>query len=191
MRRSCDHTVNGMTTQPADHILNGWATTEAGAYAESAEPPAHGATGAPATLEFGRFSVLLRQRQLFADGIPIKLGTRAFDLLLALLEADGALVTRNELFSRAWPGTTVAEENLKVQIAALRKALGKDGSLIRAEFGRGYRFTGATGRTVAASATRQPARRRDRATRGSAPHWTIGWPAHPGVSRDYCGRRFA
>ena len=44
---------------------------------------------ADAALEFGRFRVLLRQRQLVADGVPIELGTRAFDLLLVLLEADG------------------------------------------------------------------------------------------------------
>ena len=43
---------------------------------------------AEATLEFGRFRVLLRQRQLAADGVPIELGTRALDLLLVLLEAD-------------------------------------------------------------------------------------------------------
>jgi DNA-binding response OmpR family regulator len=46
---------------------------------------------ADAVLEFSRFRVLLRQRQLLADGIPVELGTRAFDLLLALLEADGSL----------------------------------------------------------------------------------------------------
>ena len=60
-----------------------------------------------------------------AEGVPIELGTRAFDLLLVLLEADGALVTKEELLSRVWQGVVVAEENLKVQIAALRKALGK------------------------------------------------------------------
>lgn len=104
---------------------------------------------AAATLEFGRFRVLLRRRQLVADGVPVELGTRAFDLLLALLEADGSLVTRNELFSRVWPGIVVSEENLKVQICALRKALGDDRDFIRTEFGRGYRFTG-TVRTIAA-----------------------------------------
>jgi DNA-binding response OmpR family regulator len=77
---------------------------------------------ADATLEFGRFRVLLRRRQLVADGMPIELGTRAFDLLLVLLDADGSLVTKEELMSRVWPGVVVAEENLKVQISALRKA---------------------------------------------------------------------
>jgi DNA-binding winged helix-turn-helix (wHTH) protein len=97
---------------------------------------------ADAALEFGRFRVLLRQRQLLADGIPVELGTRAFDLLLALLEADGSLLTKKELLGRVWPGIVVSEENLKVQVSALRKALGADREVIRTEFGRGYRFTG-------------------------------------------------
>jgi DNA-binding winged helix-turn-helix (wHTH) protein len=75
-----------------------------------------------AALEFGRFRVLLRQRQLLADGVPVELGTRAFDLLLALLEADGLLLTKEELVSRVWPDVVVSEENLKVQVSALRKA---------------------------------------------------------------------
>ena len=45
-------------------------------------------------IEFGRFRVLLRRRRLLADGVPVELGTRALDLLLVLLEADGALVTK-------------------------------------------------------------------------------------------------
>ena len=54
------------------------------------------------TLEFGRFKVLLRRRELLSEAVPIELGARAFDLLLILLEADGALVTKEELLSRAW-----------------------------------------------------------------------------------------
>ena len=102
-------------------------------------------------LEFGRFRVLLRQRQLLADQVPIELGTRAFDLLLVLLEADGSLVTKDELISWVWPGIVVSEENLKVQVSALRKALGEDRDIIRTEFGRGYRFTGVVHATAAAS----------------------------------------
>ena len=56
---------------------------------------------ADAMLEFGRFRVLLRQRQLVADGVPIELGTRALDLLLVLLEADGSLITKEELMLQA------------------------------------------------------------------------------------------
>jgi len=73
---------------------------------------------ADAALEFGRFHALLRQRQLIADGVPVELGTRTFDLLLFLLYAGGALVTKDELVSRVWPGIVVSETNLKVQIAA-------------------------------------------------------------------------
>lgn len=94
-----------------------------------------------AVLEFGRFRLLLRQRQLLADGVPVELGTRAFGVLLALIEANGSLVTRDELLARAWPGIAVAPDNLKVQVAALRKALGEGRDHIRTEFGRGYRFT--------------------------------------------------
>ena len=81
-------------------------------------------------IEFGRFQVLLRRRQLFANGAPVELGTRAFELLLVLLEADGLLVTKEELLSRVWPGIVVSEENLKVQVSALRKALGADRDVI-------------------------------------------------------------
>jgi DNA-binding winged helix-turn-helix (wHTH) protein len=95
-----------------------------------------------AAIEFGRFRVLLRRRWLLTDGVPVELGTRAFDLLLVLLKADGALVTKNELLNRVWSDIVVSEENLKVQISALRKALGTDRNLIRTEFGRGYRFIG-------------------------------------------------
>src|ERR1700737_3765635 len=97
---------------------------------------------AEAAIEFGRFRVLLRWRRLLADGVAVELGTRAFDPLLVLLEADGALVTKEELLNRVWPGIVVSEENLKVQISALRKALGAGRNLIRTEFGRGYRFIG-------------------------------------------------
>ena len=116
-------------------------------------PPPNGAyssspAAADATLEFGRFRVLLRRRQLMADGVPIELGTRAFDLLSVLVEANGSLVTKEELMSRVWPGIVVVEENLKVQISALREAFGEDRDFIRTEFGRGYRFTAAVRSTL-------------------------------------------
>src|SRR5216683_2580774 len=157
-------------------------------YAEPAlyreNPPAHGANRsrlatADTTLEFGRFRVQLRQRQLVADGVAIELGTRALDLLLVLLEADGSLVTKDELMSRVWPGIVVAEENLKVHICALRKALGEDRDYIRTEFGRGYRFTAAVRSTVAWSACQRRTRRRHRSSQGLVPQW-ISWRAPHG-----------
>jgi DNA-binding winged helix-turn-helix (wHTH) protein len=119
------------------HCATGWSSVEA-----------------DAALEFGRFRVLLRRRRLLAAGVPIELGTRAFDLLRVLLEADGALVTKEQLFDRVWPGIVVSEENLKVQICALRKALGADRNLILTEFGRGYRFIGVLGSNATADACR-------------------------------------
>jgi DNA-binding winged helix-turn-helix (wHTH) protein len=133
---------------------------------------------APASLEFGRFRVLLHQRQLLADDVPVELGTRAFELLLALLEAHGSLVTKQELMVRVWPGVVVSEENLKVQVSALRRALGEDRNFIRTEFGRGYRFTAA----VRSSAEWRPAqpqmRRRYRSAEGLFPRWTPRRPSH-------------
>jgi DNA-binding winged helix-turn-helix (wHTH) protein len=107
---------------------------------------AHRAGPTDTTLEFGRFRVLLRQRRLLADGVPVELGARAFDVLIVLIEADGALVTKDELQRRVWPGVVVAPENLRVQIFALRKALGEDRELVQTEHGRGYRFTAAVNR---------------------------------------------
>ena len=109
-----------------------------------------GPAAADRTIEFGRFRLLPRRRQLLADGTPVELGTRAFDLLMALIEADGALVTKKELQALVWPGIFVEETNLKVQISALRKALGEGRDFIQTETGRGYRFTAAIRSTAAA-----------------------------------------
>jgi len=137
-------------------------------YRENPLPPDTNGSSSPtadAELEFGRFRVLLRQRQLLADGVPVELGTRAFDLLLVLLEADGSLVSKDELLSRVWPGIVVSEENLKVQVSALRKALDADRDFIHTEFGRGYRFTGALCSNAAADAHQRPARAKRRSCR--------------------------
>ena len=96
----------------------------------------------PAIIEFGHFRILPHRRQLLAAGRPIRLGGRAFDLLLALIEAPGAVVDRNELLSRIWPGRIVEENRLQGEISALRKALGADRNLIQTVAGRGYQFTG-------------------------------------------------
>ena len=114
---------------------------------------------ADTTLEFGRFRILTRRRQLLADGVPVELGTRAFDILMVLIDADGALVTKDELLGLVWPGIFVDASNLKVQISALRKALGGDRDFIRTEFGRGYRFT------VAISSVAPPPREYNRRPR--------------------------
>jgi DNA-binding response OmpR family regulator len=92
-------------------------------------------------IRFDQFHVLPHSRQLLANNRSVEIGSRAFDLLLALLEASGELVTKDELVARAWPNTVVSESNLRVQIAALRNALGPAKGIIRSISGRGYVLT--------------------------------------------------
>jgi TolB-like protein/cytochrome c-type biogenesis protein CcmH/NrfG len=94
------------------------------------------------TVRFGRFEVRGAQRRLFADAEPVRLGDRALDVLLVLMHAEGAIVTKSDLMETVWPGQPVDENNLAVQISALRKALGEDRDLIQTVSRRGYRFLG-------------------------------------------------
>ena len=96
----------------------------------------------PASVEFGRFRVLPQRRELFTDGRPIKLGARAFDILVALIEARGAVVSKDALMQRVWPDRVAEENNLQTHVVALRKALGAERGLIRTVSGLGYQFTG-------------------------------------------------
>lgn len=77
-------------------------------------------------------------RLLLRDGTPVTLGARAFDLLLCLLERHPELVSKDEALARVWPGLVVEENNLSVQVSALRKQLGSEA--IATVAGRGYRF---------------------------------------------------
>src|SRR5271170_311924 len=107
-----------------------------------------------ADIAFGRFQVLPHRRELLADGRPIKLGGRAFDVLMALIEGRGAVISRDALMARVWPGRIVEENSLAAQIAALRAAFGAQRELIRTVSGRGYQFTGEI-RTASAGAERE------------------------------------
>jgi DNA-binding winged helix-turn-helix (wHTH) protein len=147
------------------HGPSGWAEIKANTYPLWHDANRSSPGTADAALEFGRFRVLLRQRQLLADGVPVELGTRAFDLLLVLLEADGLLVPKEEMLSRVWAGIVVSEENLKVQVSALRKALGADRDVIRTEVGRGYRFTGLVCTNTVTDARQGPTRPNQRSGR--------------------------
>lgn len=92
-----------------------------------------------AALRFGRFELRPAERLLLADDRPAALGSRAFDVLLALVEHRSRVVSRSELIELAWPGLVVEENNLSVQITTLRKLLGQQA--IATVPGRGYRFT--------------------------------------------------
>jgi len=96
---------------------------------------------APASVEFGHFRILPHRREVLANGRPIELGGRAYDVLMALIASDGAVVSKDALMSRVWPGRFIEEGNLRAQIRALRAALGHP-DLIRTVAGRGYQFTG-------------------------------------------------
>lgn len=91
-------------------------------------------------LRFGQFRLVLHSRELLAGAVPLSVGSRALDVLFALIEARGELVTKDELLSRVWPNTTVEENNLQFQVSTLRKVLGEDRDFIRTVSGRGYRF---------------------------------------------------
>jgi DNA-binding winged helix-turn-helix (wHTH) protein len=103
-----------------------------------------------AIIEFGHFRIVPHRRELLADGRPLHLGGRTFDVLMALIEGHGAVVSKDALTGRVWPNRIIDEKNLHVQISALRNALGADRNLIRTISGRGYQFAGEI-RTVAAS----------------------------------------
>ena len=90
------------------------------------------------TLQFGRFEVRPLERQLLVEGQTAAIGSRAFDLLLALVTHPGRLLTKNELLDIVWPDTVVEENNLQGQISTLRRVLGPDAIVTIP--GRGYRF---------------------------------------------------
>lgn len=85
-----------------------------------------------------RYELQPLERWLLIDGEPVALGSRAFDLLLALAAQPGVLRTKNELMEAVWLGVVVEEGNLATQISALRKVLG--GDVIVTIPGLGYRF---------------------------------------------------
>lgn len=90
----------------------------------------------------GAVCVLPRSRRLAVDGTFRDIGSRAFDILMLLIKARGAVVGREEITARVWPGIHVADMNLRVQIAALRQSLGSCRDLVKTIPGRGYLFVG-------------------------------------------------
>lgn len=100
-------------------------------------------SSAEALILFGPFRVLPKQRLLMQADKSVHLGSRAFDVLIALLERPGELVSKEELMAKVWPNTFVGPANLAMHISALRRALGdgRDGNRYVVNIpGRGYRF---------------------------------------------------
>jgi adenylate cyclase len=86
--------------------------------------------------------------------VPLRVGSRALEILSVLVERPGDLISRDDIIEAVWPGTVVEEANLNVQIAALRRILDQGraaGSCIQTVAGRGYRFVAAVTRSDAGS----------------------------------------
>ena len=92
---------------------------------------------------FGSFRLVPQRRMILRDGVPLRLGGRAWEILVALVERAGEIVTKRELMTRIWPDVIVEEATLRAHIAFLRRALA-DGPLgihyVENINGRGYRF---------------------------------------------------
>jgi len=95
--------------------------------------------GPPQPYRFGPFELQPDKRRLLREGVTISLRPRAFDLLGALVQRAGHLVTKDELLDQVWPKMVVEEAALHVQVSALRKVLGSDAIITVS--GRGYQFT--------------------------------------------------
>ena len=94
-------------------------------------------------LSFGPFRFLPQQRLLTRSGLPLRVGSRALDILSVLLVRAGDVVTKEEIIRQVWPNTVVEENNLRVHLTALRKLLGEGhvtGRFIENVPGRGYSF---------------------------------------------------
>ena len=70
---------------------------------------------APAAIEFGRFRVLPRRREILIAGRPVELGGRAFDVLMALIEARGTVISKDALMKRVWADRIVEETRVCTQ----------------------------------------------------------------------------
>jgi predicted ATPase/DNA-binding winged helix-turn-helix (wHTH) protein len=110
----------------------------------------------PQAWQFGAFTLLSTQRLLLDGDAPVRVGGRALDLLIVLVEAAGQVVGRDELIASVWKKVVVDEGSLRVHVAALRRALGDDGDIRRYIVnvpGRGYSFVGDVSPLAPASVT--------------------------------------
>ena len=97
----------------------------------------------PTKVSFGPFCLLPTQFLLLEGDKPVPLGSRALEILIALLERRGELVSKQDLMARVWPNLFVDPSNLTTNMSALRRALrdGRDGRRFIVNIpGRGYRF---------------------------------------------------
>src|ERR1700742_2711932 len=89
-----------------------------------------------------QWEIDLGRRELRSHGTPVPLGSRAFEIVTVLVQSSSEFVTKDHLMERVWLGATVGEGTIHVHIAAVRRALGPDRSLLKTASGRGYRLHG-------------------------------------------------
>jgi predicted ATPase/DNA-binding winged helix-turn-helix (wHTH) protein len=121
---------------------------------------------------FGPFRLSTTERLLEKGGESVRLGSRALDILIALVERPAEVVSKKELFARVWPDLVVDEGNLRYHVSALRKALGEGrpgGHYVTNVSGRGYCFVAPISRAAAAPAP----------LRNSLAHSPVGLPPGP------------
>jgi len=97
----------------------------------------------PKEVLFGSFRLLRTKFLLLEGDKPVPLGSRALEILVALLERPGELVSKQDLMARVWPNVFVEPANLTVHMSALRRALrdGQEGNRFIVNIpGRGYCF---------------------------------------------------
>src|SRR5271168_5624113 len=111
------------------------------------DPPA---AAGERTISFGPFHLLPAQRLLLEGDKQVRLGSRALDILIALVEHSGEVVGKDELMARVWPNTFVDEGNLKFHVSALRRTLGGGNRYLVNVPGRGYSFAAPVTRTAEA-----------------------------------------
>jgi predicted ATPase len=121
---------------------------------------------------FGPFRLSIKERLLEKGGVRVRLGSRALDILIALVERPAEVVTKKELFARVWPDLVVDECNLRYHVSALRKALGEGRSgrhYVTNVSGRGYSFVAPISRAASPPAL----------SSNSVAHSPIRLPASP------------
>jgi non-specific serine/threonine protein kinase len=94
-------------------------------------------------VESSKWTIDLVTRELRANGVAVPIGSRAFEIIEALVRSDGEIVTKDALMRSAWPGANIVEDGtIRVHISAIRKALGADRKLLQTVPGHGYRLLG-------------------------------------------------
>ena len=128
-------------------------------------------------VRFGPFRLIASERLLTKENEPVTLGGRALDILVALVERPGELMTHKELVKRVWADASIEESGLRVHIAALRRALGdgRDGArYITNISGRGYCFVSPVKRSTQTDAPASGRRGRAKlSTCGRSVWWAV------------------